>query len=163
MKVLIWLGCLFAGSLVQLFLGYAGIGGALPTMVVFCGMFASAVSLCKRYDAYRNRASASKSVSLARSAAAPVQPPEPSAQDTAPAAPTAQPPVPSPQDTPAAPTVQPPVPSLQDTPTAPTVQPPEPPAQSVSAAPIVYCRKCGQRLIPDSAFCSFCGTAIIKE
>ena len=114
MKVLIWLGCLFAGSLVQLFLGYAGIGGALPAMVVFCGMFASAVSLCKRYDAYRNRASASKSVSLARSAAAPVQPPEP-------------------------------------------------PAQSVSAAPIVYCRKCGQRLIPDSAFCSFCGTAIIKE
>ena len=147
MKVLIWLGCLFAASLVQLFLGYAGIVGALPAMVVFCGMFVSAVSLCKRYDAYRNRASASKSASQARSATAPVQPPEPSAQDTAPAAPTAQPPVPSPQETPA----------------APTVQPSEPPAQSVSAPPIAYCRKCGQRLLPDSAFCSFCGTAVVKE
>lgn len=147
MKVLIWLGCLFAGSLVQLFLGYAGIGGALPAMVVFCGMFASAVSLCKRYEAYRNRASASKSASQARSAAAPVPPPQLPAQDTASTAPTAQPPVPSPQDTPA----------------APTAQPSESPAQSVSAPPVVYCRKCGQRLLPDSAFCSFCGTAVVKE
>ena len=147
MKVLIWLGCLFAGSLVQLFLGYAGIGGALPAMVVFCGMFASAVSLCKRYEAYRNRASASKSASQAGSAAARVPPPQLPAQDTASTAPTAQPPVPSPRDTPA----------------APTAQPSESPAQSVSAPPIVYCRKCGQRLLPDSAFCSFCGTAVVKE
>ena len=28
---------------------------------------------------------------------------------------------------------------------------------------IVYCRKCGNKLLPDSDFCSYCGTKVVKE
>ncbi len=29
--------------------------------------------------------------------------------------------------------------------------------------PILYCRKCGKKLVDDSLFCSYCGTAIVTE
>lgn len=33
----------------------------------------------------------------------------------------------------------------------------------VHAPAIYFCRKCGKKLTPDSAFCNYCGTEIIKE
>lgn len=40
---------------------------------------------------------------------------------------------------------------------------PEVPPASEEKPPIRFCRKCGFELIADSAFCSKCGTAIVKE
>lgn len=116
MKALIWIGCILCAGLVQLFLNYAGIIGAIPAMVVFGGMYASASFFCKKYEEKRSRKSITNLEGLG-------------AVDTSPA--------------------------------------PEKKEQAVvedaSLAPITYCRKCGKKLFEGSDFCSFCGTAIVKE
>lgn len=54
-------------------------------------------------------------------------------------------------------------PSLPDTPANEVGSNPiaEPPAPCDS--PILFCRKCGAKLLPESEFCNQCGTKIIKE
>lgn len=54
-------------------------------------------------------------------------------------------------------------PSLPDTPANEGGSDPiaEPPVSC--ASPILFCRKCGAKLLPESEFCNQCGTKIIKE
>lgn len=63
MKILIWIGCIFFASAIQVLLSYAGFGGAIPVMVVFFCMCASAQYLCKKYDKRRDKSSTSPTVS----------------------------------------------------------------------------------------------------
>lgn len=55
MKILIWIGCIFVASVVQVLLGYAGIGGAIPAVLVYGAMFWSAKALCKKYSESQQR------------------------------------------------------------------------------------------------------------
>lgn len=50
MKVLIWIGCIFGGSLLWTMATYAGIGGALPMIIIEGGAMYLASRLCKKYD-----------------------------------------------------------------------------------------------------------------
>lgn len=57
MKVLIWVGCIFCASFVQVLLSNAGIVGVLPEIAVYGGMVASARFLCKKYEENRSKES----------------------------------------------------------------------------------------------------------
>lgn len=37
------------------------------------------------------------------------------------------------------------------------------PDEETSTPAILYCRKCGKRLIDGSDFCSYCGTSVVRE
>ena len=51
MKVFIWIGCLFANSVVVVLFGYAGILlGAVPTMLLYGATFWLASTLCRKWD-----------------------------------------------------------------------------------------------------------------
>lgn len=53
MKFLIWSGCIIGASMLQVLFGYAGIGGAIPAILIYGGMFWSAKALCNKWDDYR--------------------------------------------------------------------------------------------------------------
>lgn len=42
MKILVWIGCFLVAAALQVFLGYAGIKGAIPSMAIFLAMCALA-------------------------------------------------------------------------------------------------------------------------
>lgn len=56
-------------------------------------------------------------------------------------------------------------PSAEEPPTLPEVLAPseEAPAPELTPPPVVYCRYCGQKLLPQSLFCSGCGANISEE
>ena len=116
MKVLIWIGCIFCASLVQVLLSYVGIYGALPAIAIYGGMFASARFFCKKYEEHQNQGTNAGIVGRE-----------------------------------------------VEMPTQAVVQKKETPIQQTDIPPILYCRKCGKRLMADSTFCSYCGTAIRME
>lgn len=54
MKVLIWFFCISLCSIFVVFLGYAGIRlGGIPTMLLYGGMWWTARTLCKKWDAHQ--------------------------------------------------------------------------------------------------------------
>lgn len=116
MKALIWIACIIGASIVQVLLKYAGIGGAIPAMLVYGGMYGSARALCKKYDERKARKTAEKAAYTNHNV----------------------------------------VPTTH-------VQEVSTPATKPSHPPIAFCRKCGNKLIEGSEFCSSCGTAVIKE
>ncbi len=60
MKVLIWIGCLFADGLVITLFGYAGILlGALPMMLLFSATYWFAETLCCKWELHTIRKEAS--------------------------------------------------------------------------------------------------------
>jgi len=115
MKALIWIVCVICASIVQVLLKYAGIGGAIPAMLVFGGMYGSARALCKKYDERKARKTAEKAAH-----------------------------------------------SNANTVPAPHIQGSSGQAKECARPPIAFCRKCGNKLIEGSEFCSSCGTAVIK-
>lgn len=50
MKALIWIGCIFLSAILSTVLSDAGIRGAIPSTLLFCGMMWVARTLCKKYD-----------------------------------------------------------------------------------------------------------------
>ena len=116
MNALIWIACIIGASIVQVLLKYAGIGGAIPAMLVYGGMYGSARALCKKYDERKARKAAEKTGHS----------------------------------------------NVNTVPTA-YVQESASPAKECAHPPIAFCRKCGNKLIEGSEFCSSCGTAVIKE
>ena len=56
MKILVWIGCFLVAAALQVFLGYAGIKGAIPSMAIFLAMCALANYFCKRYEEKRKKA-----------------------------------------------------------------------------------------------------------
>ena len=60
MKALIWIVCVICASIVQVLMKWAGIGGAIPAMLVFGGMYGSARALCKKYDERKARKATEK-------------------------------------------------------------------------------------------------------
>ena len=112
MKALIWIVCVICASIVQVLMKWAGIGGAIPAMLVFGGMYGSARALCKKYDERKARKTAEKAAHTNQNI---------------------------------------------------VVKEISTPATKPSHPPIIFCRKCGNKLIEGSEFCSSCGTAVIKE
>ena len=55
MKILVWIGCFLVAAALQVFLGYAGIKGAIPSMAIFLAMCALANYFCKRYEEKRKK------------------------------------------------------------------------------------------------------------
>lgn len=117
MKVLIWIACLIGASTVEVFLGYVGIVGLIPTLAVYGGMFAAARYLCAKYEEERNGGSAADPVSSEEADGSSAAHGEGERENV----------------------------------------------ESAFLPPITYCRKCGKKLVEDSDFCSFCGTAVVKE
>lgn len=115
MKALIWIVCVTCASIVQVFLKYAGISGAIPAMLIYGGMYCSARVLCKKYDERKAGKVAEKFGY-----------------------------------------------SNANVPTICTRES-EVAAKEDAHIPAVFCRKCGNKLIEGSEFCSSCGTAVIKE
>lgn len=112
MKTFIWIACILGASTAQVLLKYAGIGGAIPAILIYYGMSVSAKALCKKYDRKKAQKAALYNYSAVSCNNVPKSP-------------------------------------------APTAKPSHP--------PIAFCRKCGNKLIKGSAFCSSCGAAVIKE
>ena len=56
MKVLIWILCIFANTLITTILKESGILlGAIPTMILFGAMLWLARTLCKKWDEHKER------------------------------------------------------------------------------------------------------------
>ena len=55
MKILVWIGCFLVAAALQVFLGYVGIKGAIPSMAIFLAMCALANYFCKRYEEKRKK------------------------------------------------------------------------------------------------------------
>lgn len=131
MKVLIWIACLIGASTVEVFLGYVGIVGLIPTLAVYGGMFAAARYLCAKYEEERNGGSTPDPVSSEESDGSSVADPVSSEE--------------------------------LDGSSAAHGEEERENVEGAFLPPITYCRKCGEKLVEDSDFCSFCGAAVVKE
>lgn len=76
MKVLIWIACVIVASIVQIFLKELGIGGAIPAMLVFGGMYGAASTLCKKYDERKARKTEEKTAHNSISTVSAMHPPK---------------------------------------------------------------------------------------
>ncbi len=51
MKIVIWIGCIFAAALIQTAIAGSGMMlGAIPTALLFLGAMAAARALCRKWD-----------------------------------------------------------------------------------------------------------------
>lgn len=105
-----------AAIVVQFVLGYFGIGGPIPVIAVFGGMYVSAKFLCKKYD--EKRAGKSSAVITRKESISTSRTDEQRKKVF---------------------------------------------IGKPAGTPVLYCRKCGKKLIENSDFCSYCGTAAKKE
>lgn len=159
MKVLIWIGCLFGGSLLWTMATYAGIGGALPMIIIEGGAMYLANHLCKKYDqkhaedidnqrptedwictycgAKNDHAFVAcvKCGKERQMSPAPIPTPVMQKADTENVV-------------------------VNKDPELPKSVIPDIPAKQLDRQGVRFCRKCGFKLLPNSAFCSKCGTKI---
>ncbi len=160
MKVLIWIGCIFVTSFVIVALRFAGIYlGAIPTLIVYAIMFWIASSLCKSYDEKHpssNKASEQKKVT-------------PSNGEVGRKLPSTE------QKTQSVPTNESSrnyrattddkrifvaAPRLDSVSTRSSAHLENQKTESLAEDQILFCHKCGSKLLPDSIFCSNCGVKI---
>ena len=162
MKVLIWIGCIFGGSLLWTMATYAGIGGALPMIIIEGGAMYLANHLCKKYDqkhaedidnkrptgdwicTYCGAKNDHAFIACVNCGKACQEPPVPVS----------------------VPVVLEPVTEnavVNNKPDSMTSAIPESPAKQSNSQQIKFCRKCGFKLIDGSKFCSKCGNKIESE
>lgn len=146
MKVLIWIACMFCASIIWVFLGYAGIGGALPAVVIYLLMFAAARFLCEKYDDRRSKKVATDNNGC-----------------TNPCHSVSSGDLHSPPDGGVLQSAMTSEKFAQSSTACKKMHETSVMIETASPHLATYCRKCGKKLIEDSNFCSFCGTAVAKE